>query len=147
MSGPQKAARLVPQVPGQQSEEIVHVSSFAIIKRGNDELLLAWRIRPEFTANKWVLPSTVINYGEDPEAAVKRVVREQVGAEPKNVKLVDVQSYGDKHWDLCFVYDVSIDGTGRLSPDIQKVEYFSRNKLPPEFRADHLEVLQAIDAA
>jgi ADP-ribose pyrophosphatase YjhB (NUDIX family) len=141
MSSTQKGARMVPQAPGQQSEEMAHVSSFAMIKRGN-ELLLVKKLRPEFTAGKWVLPSSVIYFGEDPEAAMKRIVREQVGTEPKDVKLLQVQSYGDKHWDLCFVYGVSIDGVGKLHPDNEKAEYFDRGKLPPEFRGDHLEVLQ-----
>jgi ADP-ribose pyrophosphatase YjhB (NUDIX family) len=142
MSTSPKMARLAPQVPGQQSEEVVHISSFAIIKKGN-ELLLAKRIRPEFSAGKWVLPSSIINFGEDPEAAMKRIVREQLGADARNVRLLDVQSWGDKHWDLCFVYNVSIDGTGKLHQDIEKAEYFDQDKLPPEFRSDHLEVLQS----
>ena len=141
MSSTQKTARLTPQAQGQQAEEVAHISSFALIKRGN-ELLLAKRLRPEFTAGKWVLPSAVINFGEDPEAAIRRIVKEQVGADPSSVKLLKVQSYGDKHWDLCFVYEVSINAPGKLSPDIEKAEYFDRGKLPPEFRADHMEVLQ-----
>jgi hypothetical protein len=139
----QKTARLTPQVQGQQSEEIVHISAFAIIKRGN-ELLLAKKLRPEFTAGKWVFPSAIINFGEDPGLAIKRIVRDQLGADSKNVRLLDVQSYGDKHWDICFVYDVSIDGIGSLSQDIERAEYFDRGKLPPEFRSDHMEVLQAL---
>ena len=136
-------ARLTPQAPGQQSEETMHISSFAITKRGK-ELLLVKRIRPEFTAGKWIFPSSLINYGEHPEAAIKRIVKEQLGAEAKDVKLIDIQSFGDKHWDLCFVYEVSIDGVGKVSQDIEKAEYFDRGKLPPEFRSDHAEVLQTL---
>ena len=139
----QKTARLTPQIQGQQSEEVVHISAFAIIRRGN-ELLLAKRLRPEFTAGKWVFPSVIINFGENPESAAKRIVREQLGADSKEVRLVDVQSYGDKHWDICFVYEVSIDGIGKLSQDIERAEYFDRGKLPPEFRSDHMEVLQGL---
>jgi ADP-ribose pyrophosphatase YjhB (NUDIX family) len=139
----QKTARLTPVVQGQQSEEVAHISVFAIIKRGN-EVLLAKKLRPEFTAGKWVFPSAIINFGENPESAAKRVVKEQLGADPKSVRLVDVQSYGDKHWDICFVYDVSIDGVGKLSQDIGSAEYFDRGKLPPEFRSDHMEVLEAL---
>jgi ADP-ribose pyrophosphatase YjhB (NUDIX family) len=142
MSSGQKAARLVPQVPGQQAEEVAHISSFGIIKRGNNELLLVKKIRPEFSAGKWVFPSAIINFGEPPEAAMKRIVRELLGVDPKITKLVDIQSYGDKHWDLCFVYDVFIEGIGKLHPDIERAEYFDRGKLPPELRSDNLEVLQ-----
>ena|ERR1700730_9271125 len=142
-----KAARLIPQVPGQQSDEVVHISSFGVIKRGNsDELLLVKRIRPEFSAGKWLLPSAIINFGESPEAAMKRIVREQLGVDATNVRLIDFQSYGDKHWDLCFVYSASVDSVGKLHPDIEKAEYFERGKLPPEFRSDHLEVLQALES-
>lgn len=138
-----KTARLIPQPQGQQGEEFVHISSFAVVKKGN-ELLLTKRIRPEFTAGKWVLPSSIINFGENPESAMKRIVKEQLGAEPRAVKLVDVQSYGDKHWDLCFVFEASIDSVGKLSQDIEKAEYFDRNNLPPETRADNLEILQML---
>ena len=136
-------ARLVPQPQGQQPEEMMHISSFAIAKRGK-ELLLVKRLRPEFTAGKWVFPSALINFGEHPESAMKRIIKERLGAEPRSMKLVDIQSYGDKHWDLCFVYEVSIDGVGKVSQDIEKAEYFDRGKLPPEFRADHAEVLQTL---
>jgi ADP-ribose pyrophosphatase YjhB (NUDIX family) len=141
----QKSARLTPQVPGQQAEEIAHISSFAVIKKGN-ELLLVKKLRPESSAGKWVLPAAIINFGEDPEAAMKRIVRDQMGTEPTSVTLLQVQSYGDKHWDLCFLYDVSISGIGKLHPDNERAEYFDRSKLPPEFRSDHLEVLQAFEA-
>jgi len=138
-----KMARLSPQSQGQQSEEMMHISSFAIAKKGK-ELLLVKRIRPEFTAGKWTFPSSIINFGEHPESAIKRIVKEQLGTEPKNVRLLDIQSYGDKHWDLCFIYEVSIDSIGKVSQDIEKVEYFDRGKLPPEFRSDHAEVLQGL---
>jgi|SRR5579862_8393866 len=143
MSSSIKAARLTPQLQGQQSEEVMHISSFAIVKKGN-ELLLVKRIRPEFSAGKWLLPSGIINFGEHPESAIKRLVKEQIGAEPKNVKLLDIQSYGDKHWDLCFVYEATIDSVGKVSPDVEKAEYFDKGKLPPEFRSDHAEVLQGL---
>ena len=138
-----KVARLTPYAQGQLPEEVMLVSSFAMIRYGNN-LLLVKRIRPEFTANKWTFPASLINFGEHPEQAIKRVVKEQVGAEAKNVKLLAVQSYGDKHWDLCFVYDVTIDSVGNVSQDIEKAEYYEKDKLPPEFRADHLEVLQGL---
>jgi ADP-ribose pyrophosphatase YjhB (NUDIX family) len=143
-SGP-KMARLVPQVPNQQSEEVVHVSSFARVRNAENEMLLVKKTRPEFTAGKWVFPSSIINFGEDPRLAMERIIKEQIGAFAGNVKLLDVLSFGDKHWDLCFVYDVSIDKVGQLSPDIETAAYFNRKKLPQEFRSDHLEVLDALE--
>lgn len=138
-----KAARLIPQPEGYQGEEFVHISSFAIIKRGN-ELLLTKKLRPEYTAGKWVFPSSIFYFGETPESSMKRIIKDQLGVEPKSVRLIEVQSYGDKHWDLCFVFEVSIDAVGKLSQDIEKAEYFSRNNLPAEFRTDNLEILQTL---
>ena len=146
MSVAQKIARLIPQPSGQQSEEMVHISSFARVRNG-DEILLVKKNKPEYTAGKWVFPSAIINFGEDPELAIERIVKEQLGTPPKSVKLLDVQSYGGKHWDLCFVYEVTIDRVGKLADDIDKAGYFDRKKLPPEFRSDHLEVLNGLDKA
>jgi ADP-ribose pyrophosphatase YjhB (NUDIX family) len=140
-----KLARLVPQVPGQQPEEFVHISAFARVRNGENEMLLVKKIRPEYTAGKWVFPSSVINFGEDPKLAIERIIREQIGVSPSSVKLVDIESFGDKHWDLCFIYDVSIDKVGELSSDIEVAGYFNRKKLPPEFRSDHLEVLETLE--
>ena len=109
------------------------------------EMLLVKKTRPEYTAGKWVFPSSLINFGEDPKLAIERIVREQIGTSPSSVKLLDVQSFGDKHWDLCFIYDVSIDKVGKLAPDIEMAGYFNRKNLPPEFRSDHLEVLETLE--
>jgi ADP-ribose pyrophosphatase YjhB (NUDIX family) len=125
---------------------VAHISSFAIIEDANKEMLLVKRLRPEFSAGKWLLPSAIINFGEPPEGAIKRIVKEQVGADAKEVRLLDVQSWGDKHWDICFVYGVSIGDVGKLSPDVEKAEYFDRRKLPPEFRSDHMEVLESFES-
>lgn len=138
-----RIARLTPYAQNQQVDEVVHVSSFAIIKNGS-KVLLVKRLGPEFTAGKWTIPSSLINIGEHPEQAIKRIVREQVGAETRNVKFLDIQSYGDKHWDLCFVYECTIDSVGKLSQDIERAEYFDKGKLPQEFRGDHMEVLQTL---
>ncbi|MFI5419529.1 MAG: NUDIX hydrolase [Nitrososphaerales archaeon] len=136
---------MIPQIPGQQSEEMVHISSFGRVRNDDDEILLVKKLRPESSAGKWVFPSAIINFGEDPKLAMGRIIREQIGASPSTIKLLDVQSYGDKHWDLCFVYDVIIDKVGKLHQDVETAAYFNREKLPPEFRADNLEVLETLE--
>ncbi len=145
MSAP-KVARLIPQpAAGGPFEEMVHISSFAIIKKGN-KLLLEKRLRPEYSAGKWVIPGALINYGEDPLAGVKRVVKEQLGTDTKKAELIDVESYGDKHWDICFVYRVEIPNVGTLSPDVEKTDYSELRSLPPELRDDHKEVIDTLKA-
>jgi ADP-ribose pyrophosphatase YjhB (NUDIX family) len=139
MSAP-KTARLVPQADGTQPEEVMHISSFVLVRKGA-ELLLVRRVKPERWAGKWCLPASIINYGEDPGAAALRIVREQLGASATALKLLDLQSYGDKHWDMCFVFHAEIPGVGKLGGDFDKADNFDLAKLPPELREDHREVL------
>ena len=98
-------------------------------------------MKPERWAGKWCLPSAIINFGEDPGSAALKIVREQVGATATVLKLIDVQSYGDKHWDMCFVFNVDIPGAEKLGDEFDKAEYFDLARLPPELREDHKEVL------
>lgn len=140
MSSPAKRAALVPQPEGTQPEEVTHISSFVLVWKGK-QLLLVRRTKPERVAGSWNLPSAVINYGEDPGHAALRIIREQVGASPTALRLIDVQSFGDKHWDICFVFSSEIPSVGKLSPDIDKADWFELSKLPPELREGHKEVL------
>jgi ADP-ribose pyrophosphatase YjhB (NUDIX family) len=144
MSSP-KIARLVPQVEGTQPEEVMHISSFVLVRKGA-QLLLVRRVKPERWAGKWCIPGAIINYGEDPGAAALRIVREQLGAVATALKLLDVQSYGDKHWDMCFLFDADVPSLGKLGGDLDKAEYFDLSELPPEVRADHKEVLDMAKA-
>ncbi len=139
MSSPM-TARLVPQPDGTQPEEVMHISSFVLVRKGS-QLLLVRRARPERMAGSWFLPSAVINYGEDPGAAALRIVREQLGASATALKLLDVQSFGDKHWDLCFVFHAELPAMGKLGDDFDKADYFYLANLPPELREGNREVL------
>lgn len=138
MSSP-KTARLVPQPDGTQPEEVMHISSFVFVRKG-PQLLLLRRVKPERIAG-WSLPGAVINYGEDPGHAALRIIKEQVGAAPTALKLLDVQSFGDKHWDLCFVFEAVIQAPGKIGADFDKAEYFDMAKLPTDLREGHREVL------
>ena len=139
MSSP-KVARLVPQADGTQPEEVMHISSFVFVKKGG-QLLLVRRVKPERWAGKWCIPGSLINYGEDPGAAALRIVRDQLGATATVLKLLDVQSYGVKHWDMCFIFHADVPGVGKLGGDFDKADYFELAGLPPELREDHKEVL------
>ena len=76
-----------------------------------------------------------------PGAAALRIVREQLGATATALRLLDVQSYGDKHWDMCFLFHADIPGVGKLGGDFDKAEYFDLAALPAELREDHREVI------
>jgi ADP-ribose pyrophosphatase YjhB (NUDIX family) len=121
----------------------MHISSFGIVRQGSSILLMK-KLKPEFHAGKWALPASVINYGEDPAVAMKRIANNFLGKEPVNVKLIDVQSYGTEHWDLCFVYETQLPEPGEISKDVEKVGYFGTSSLPPDIVEGHREVLQTL---
>ncbi len=137
-----KQARLVPQT-GEPGEEVVHISSFGIVERDRKVLLMKI-IRPERHAGKWLLPALVINYGENPLHAIGRVTQSSLGVAPKDVRILDVQSYGDKHWDICFVYKMELSGRIAHSPDVESVEYFDLAALPTALLEGHREVLLSL---
>ena len=135
-----KLARLVPQPDGTQPEEVMHISSFVLARKGA-HLLLVRRVKPERWAGKWCIPAAIIYYGEDPGTAALRIIREQLGTTATALKLLDVQSYGDKHWDMCFLFLADIPSAGKLGGDFDKADYFDPANLPAEVREDHKEVL------
>ncbi len=105
------------------------VSIFAIVnKKGSKNILIGipkdhekWRgdwlyskvrrARPEIF-EEWRLPSCYLREGENPEAALKRVMHGQLGIRTFKIKGVKVLSYyspsewypGQNHWDLALVY-------------------------------------------
>jgi ADP-ribose pyrophosphatase YjhB (NUDIX family) len=132
---------LIPQPDGAPTDEMVHLSSFAFVDNG-ERVLLVKRERPERWAGKWCLPSSLLLLGEDPAVAIRRTLNEQLGVAGTAARLVDVQSYGDKHWDLCFIYRVEMPGVGKLGDDFSTADYFDLSNLPPDLRDDHREVIE-----
>jgi ADP-ribose pyrophosphatase YjhB (NUDIX family) len=65
----------------------------------------------------WRLPAAYLKEGEGPDDTARRIVLEQVGAQRCFVKQARVLPFhdpssrfpGEKHWDLCFVYDVDAE--------------------------------------
>jgi ADP-ribose pyrophosphatase YjhB (NUDIX family) len=135
-----KLARLVPQV-GIEADEVLHISSFGIIREG-DKILLARRRRQGST--QWIIPSSLINYGEHPQDAIKRIIKGLLGAKSSNETLLDIQSYGTKHWDLCLIYEIETPAIGPLPQDVEATGYFELSNLPVDTKDDHKEVLQAL---
>jgi ADP-ribose pyrophosphatase YjhB (NUDIX family) len=139
---PPKLASLIPQAP-PPTGEVLHISAFGIVKQGEKILLLKMH-RPDAYAGKWVLPARIINFGENPSEAMGRITQATLGSDAKSLKLIDLQSYGDRHWDLCCVYDIQVSGRSEPSKDVEKVEYFEVDSLPAELLEDHREVIQGL---
>ena len=56
------------------------VGSFLVIEK-KGRILFGKAVKPEFAKGKWLLPASHLKYGEHPDDAAKRILKEQLGAE------------------------------------------------------------------
>ncbi len=134
------------------TDSSLHISAFLLVKRGNGSILLlkAGNSHPvSFRRGKLLLPATMLNFGEDPEEAVRRILRDQiVHAEGLQPKFLEIQSYLGGHWDICFVYEsAASDSKTDLGPKQPYIEsaFYSISSLPTtEIALDHLEVIDGL---
>jgi 8-oxo-dGTP diphosphatase len=117
-----------------------HTIVVALITNEKNEVLLARRNEPELTHahNKWEFIGGGINFGEDPETAIVREVKEEAGVDVEVVRLLPkILSHvwnlekGD-HQILLLHYECKIVG-GTLSPgldeEISELKYFSLDEI------------------
>lgn len=91
----------------------------------------------------------MLNFGEDPVEAVKRILRDQMEhADGLQPKFLEIQSYLGGHWDICFVYEsVASESKTDLGPKQPFMDsaFYSLGSLPiNEIAADHLEVIDGL---
>lgn len=102
------------------------VSSGGIITDDRGKILLLNHV---FRAGSgWGVPGGFINHGEQPEVALQRELREEIGLKLKNVKVFSVQTIG-KHIEILLTAEA--DGEIKLkSFEINKAEWFAVEELP-----------------
>lgn len=108
-------------------------------------LLLIRRKRDPF-AGKWALPGGFIDENEPPEAAARRELREETGADGLTLELLGV--FGDKGrdprgWTISIVYIARVDPmaiTARAGDDAAEVGWHSLADLPP-LAFDHAKII------
>lgn len=97
---------------------IQRVAAYAVVTDGG-RILMCRLAPPLFDRGKWTLPGGGLEFGEHPEAAVIREVREETGYEVRTGAILEVQSdlyetaRGSLHA-LRFVYAAEIVG-GKLT--------------------------------
>jgi ADP-ribose pyrophosphatase YjhB (NUDIX family) len=137
------------------SSQNLHLSSFVIAKKkgtsDNDYsilLLKAGEKHPlSFRRGRLILPSTILEYGEKPRDAARRVLDFEISRPDlfQALQFLNMQTYYGAHWDIVFLYETW------LQEEINQVEvkapfvsasFYPMNDLPrKEISEDHLEVL------
>jgi mutator protein MutT len=116
------------------------VTAGAIItdKRGR-VLLLKHRFRP---GTGWGIPGGFMAEGEQPEDAVRRELREEVGLEIEKVELFTTRAFKvPRQVEIVFTAQ-AIGDTSELSFEIQKAAWFILNELPEELPKDQAELIK-----
>ncbi|MGD9590596.1 MAG: NUDIX hydrolase [Pyrinomonadaceae bacterium] len=104
------------------------VSAAAVIRNDDGEvLLLEHYIRP---LSAWGLPGGFLERGEQPEAGIRREIREETGLELDDVRIVDLRTIGS-HLEMIFASKAK--GTVRLdAAEIKDFGWFRPDRVPEQ---------------
>ena len=105
-------------------------------------LLLKHRFRP---GSGWGLPGGFIEQGEQPEEALRRELREEIGLEVAELKLFTVRAFKTpKQVEIVFMGQAmsAIGSPDELSFEIQEVGWFLPGEFPPELPRDQTALIK-----
>jgi 8-oxo-dGTP diphosphatase len=116
------------------------VTAAAIITDGRGRvLLLKHRFRP---GSGWGLPGGFIEKGEQPDAALRRELREEIGLEVEQLKLFAVRAFKKpKQVEVVFMGQ-AIGNTDELNFEIQEAVWFLPGEFPAELPRDQTEMIK-----
>ena len=101
----------------------------------------------------WFLPDDLLDHLEHPDEGVRRIVREQTGLAADDLRLAEIESFGDGAWHLVFHYVAVLDEPAPVDPrgNVAEATWFPLDELPPASEVAHhgwgLEVLGRVLAA
>ena len=77
-------------------------------------------------------PWDLLNFGEDPYAAAKRILKDWGKVEPEDIKLVNVLSNvpPSEDWNLTFQYVAELKAPARVGKDVKIIKIIERAQLP-----------------
>ncbi len=111
----------------------------------NGKLLMARRTS-ELGNGNWGTGGGHLEFGETPENAVKREIKEEYGIEIKNIKFLcvcNIVKYGKHYVDIGFTAELA-DGEPKImeSEKFDRIDWFDIEKLPePLFEAVRLYII------
>lgn len=114
------------------------VSAAAVIVNENGEILLLDHVlRSDLS---WGVPGGFINRGEQPEAAVRREIREETGLELKDIKMIRVRTM-NRHIEILF--RASPVGTARVqSLEINELGWFKADEMPEKMTYSQKQTIE-----
>lgn len=116
------------------------VSAVAVVvNEAGKVLLLDHFLRP---GASWALPGGFMEAGEQPEAAIKREIREETTLELKNVRLLSVRTI-NRHLEILFRAEA--DGEPRpKSYEINAAGWFSIDEMPAETSGTQMRIIREV---
>lgn len=102
-------------------------------------LLLKHRFRP---GAGWGMPGGFIEEGEQPEEALRRELREEVGLEVEKLKLFTTRAFKTPNQVEIVFTARAVGDTNQLSFEIQKAAWFSPDDLPAELPEDQAQIIK-----
>jgi len=116
------------------------VSVAAIIVNENKEVLLLDHVlRSDLS---WGIPGGFIEYGEQPEAAVRREIREETGLELENIKLIRLRT-AYRHVEILF--RATPIGTARVqSIEINELGWFKFDEMPEKMSLIQKQIVEKV---
>ena len=102
-------------------------------------LLLKHRFRP---GAGWGMPGGFIEEGEQPEEALRRELREEIGLEVEQLKLVTTRAFKKpKQVEIVFMAR-AVGNPDQLNFEIQKAAWFAPGEFPEELPPDQVQLIK-----
>jgi ADP-ribose pyrophosphatase YjhB (NUDIX family) len=117
------------------------VSAGAVIVNEEGQVLLLKHVFR--TGSGWGIPGGFIDAREQPEAALRRELREEVGLELSCVKFGFVRTFRHRQLELIFLCRPNGEAHPR-GIEIKRAAWFSPDKLPQELSADQRALIQRV---
>jgi 8-oxo-dGTP diphosphatase len=136
--------RRVPKALRRWSVRLSHprfaVTAGAIVTDSRGRvLLLKHRFRP---GSGWGMPGGFIEANEQPEDALRRELREEVGLDIERLKLVFTRTFKKpKQVEIVFRCQ-AVGNPDQLNFEIQRAAWFCPSELPPELPGDQAQLIK-----